>query len=448
MKKFFALVLTACMLLTSAAMGEATVSPAVLQDELPPAVVTTENADGETIVAKIFDAQGSEVAQAKDDGSVVLTDVNGRTETENSEVAQRLGNSYNGVMEDVSYSDVASLQLETPVKVDINAVIESLGLDSYDLVMYELFDVMLSEDIVAQLTEGSYLELTLQLIEEQNLPLVVIFSADGVEWEVIDFSAKENNSFSVDLMKSGTIALLADGTESMNIGKDVEKEVVVIPGNDRVEADRVFSNFTPSVSGKEAPGLIIVIDKDGTEYAAYIRSVDGEVEIAVPNKNYIVVTSVAERDYVMDIQTHEHLEWSYAAIQAAENVGALVSDNETGTIAVDVDAALEAMNAGLTHEQLVVKDLFEVSAYGDYVDYLYNDDYYLDIVFDANLNPEKPLVVIYSADSVHWNVHPAEFVTVHEDGSVTVRMNDLGSVAFLVEEEVSVDAQTAVQSPN
>jgi len=67
---------------------------------------------------------------------------------------------------------------------------------------------------------------------------------------------------------------------------------------------------------------------------------------------------------------------------------------------------------------------------------------------DTDLDPEKPLVVIHSPDSKHWHVHEPEDVVLHADGSVTLKMFDLGSVAFLVPVEEAIDAEAAVQSPN
>ena len=249
------------------------------------------------------------------------------------------------------------------------------------------------------------------------------------------------------LPQPGTLALLGSGREIVKFGEANEEKVETsVPGTEVGPVDIHFEHFTPSVSGKEAPEVITFSGTDGEKYSAYIRNSAGAVITMVPDKNYIVTTAISESLYTADIQTYEHLESNFGDIITAENVGVLKSDKAEGTIAADLDAALAAMNLDITHEQLVIKDLFEVTAYGDYVDYMYDEGSYLEVTFDAKLDPSKPLVVIHSADSVAWHIHPAEEVKVAADGTVTLKMYDLGAVAFLVEAEIAEAG--AVQSPN
>lgn len=456
MKRFFVLMLTVCMLMSAVAFAE---QSAVLQDEQPPKVVTTVNEAGETIVARICDPNGNVIAEIKDDGTLVLTDVHHREEAESGVVVTRLTNAYESVMEDVHHSDVECQLHDHDIKVDINDVLASLNedIDAYDLVMYELFDIMFPDEIAKLLVDGNYMEMTFELVEEQENPLITMFTPDGVEWKVIPTESASDNRFTVRLTEPGTMALLNDGRETMGIGQSVQRVIAVIPGEEDGEYSIDLSNFTPSVSGKSAPQMVTFEGEDGEIYVGYIRNQAGDVEILVPDKNYIIITSVAERDYIVDIQTHEHLEWSYDSILEVEDVGELftehdasvvIPDHEHGTIAGLLDETLAQMGLDLTHEQLVVKDLFEVSAYGDYLHHLYNEDYYLEVTFDTDLDPDKPLVVLHSADSKHWHVHPIEESKLNADSTVMLKMYDLGAVAFLVEAEETVDAETAVQSPN
>ena len=71
----------------------------------------------------------------------------------------------------------------------------------------------------------------------------------------------------------------------------------------------------------------------------------------------------------------------------------------------------------------------------------------MELTFDANLDPNKPLVVIYSADSEHWGILDQSNVTFNADGTVTLKLYDLGVVAFLVEAEFDVNEAEAVQAP-
>jgi len=457
MKKFFLMVLAVCMLMSMVAFAEQ--SP-VLQDEQPPMVVTYVNEAGEVIAARICDKDGNVLAEIKDDGSLVMTDVHFRETAEIEIVVTRLTNAYNSVMDDVHHADVECKLHDHDVKVDIDTVLSAIDheMDSHDLVMYEMFDVMIPDEAAALLVDGNYLELTLEVTQEhQNQPLITIFTGDGTEWMVLPTEDAGEDRFTVRMPKRGTIALLSDGRETMGIGQEVQRVVAVIPGEDAGEYGIDLSNFTPSVSGKSAPQMVTFVGEDGEVYVGYIRNRTGDVEIKVPDRNYILITSVAERNHIVDIQTHEHLEWSYDRIIAAEDVGELytehdlslpLEDHEHGTIAGLLDATLAEMGLDLTHDQLVVKDLFEVSAYGDYLHHLYDEEYYLEVTFDANLDPNKPVVVIHSPDSKHWHVHPIDDVAMNADGTITLQMYDLGAVAFLVEAEEVVNEETAVQSPN
>lgn len=451
MKKILSLILAVCMLMGAAAFAE---EPVMYQDEQPPMVVTETNEAGETIVARILDAQGNELAQIKDDGSLVLTDTHFRADVEDEEISHRLTSAYEGVMDDVHHSDVECKLHEHDVKVDINTILTSLQqeLDAHDLVMYELYDVKLSgeaADLLAQ--EGNKLEVTFELKEEQWLPTIVLYSEDGLEWQVIQHEDTEDMRFTVQLPASGTLALLIDGQTAFGLGEP-RQIVTVIPS----DPDEGNDNFTPSASGKPNPDVITTVVDDET-VIGYIYNNEGTVKIPVPDQNFVLVTPLSGRDYVVDIQTHEHLEWAYDSICEAEDIGELYTEHDMSTaipadehttIAEQLDEHLALLDSELTHDKLVVRDLFELTAYGEYVHYLYDPEYYLEMTFDANLDPSKPMIVIHSMDSVHWHVHPLEESQVHADGSVTLKLYDLGVVAFLVEGEENINLETAVLSPN
>ena len=455
MKKIFSMVLVLCMLMGMASFAEHSI---VLQNEQPPKVVSYVNANGDVIVAKICDAEGNVLAEIKDDGTLVLTDVHQREIAENGVIVKRLTDAYNSIMEDVHHADVECKLHDHDVKVDINTILASIHheMDAHDLVMHEMFDVMLPDEIAALLTNGSYLEITFEVETHELMPLLTMFTGDGTEWMVIPVTEVGENQFTVRIPKRGSLALLNDGRDSMGIGKEVERIVTIIPGSegDEYEGD---PNFTPSVSGKGAPEIVTIEGEDGQTLVAYIRNSKTDEKVAVPDRNYIILTAVAERNYVVDIQTHEHLEWSYDRILEAKDVGDLftehdlsliIPDHEHGTIAGLLDETLAKMGVDATHDQLVVKDLFEVSAYGDYLHLLYDEDYYLELTLKTDLDPDMPVIVLHSPDSKHWHVHPIEEFAVNENGEITLNMYDLGAVALLVLAEDDLNPETAVQSPN
>lgn len=444
------LVLLLCIVLSVAcAEGQ------LLQDEQPPKLVAKTNEAGESIVAEISDAQGGLLEQIKDDGTLVLTDVHHRAIAEEMIVRERLTMAYLSVMDDVHHSDVTCLLHDHhDVKVDINDVLKSLGesIDAHDLIMYELFDVSLpgaEED--ALMADGGVLSMTLEVMPYQSVPLIVLFTPDGLNWQVLPFEVVNSKCFALNLSSEGTVALLCNGREQANIGgesQNAERDPL-----NALDGDSNAASFTPSVVGKFAPGLVGFLGSGGELFIGRISDDDGNVVIEVPDRNYVLSYSVAERKLVLDIMTYEHLDWAYNSILEAGSVGNLYTENVNAedeadlTLAAGLNEYLKQMGFDLTHEQLVVKDLFEVSAYGDYLHYLYDDTYSLEVTFAANVDPEKPLVIIHSADSEHWHIHDHNDMTINPDGTVTLKLYDLGVVAFLVEAETEVDETGAVQAP-
>ena len=332
MKKVFALVLVVCMMLCTAAFAEYDM---ILQDELPPAVVTSVNEVGETVAAKIFDAEGNAISEILDDGTVTLVDVYGRKDDHGADSISRLTAAYEGIMAQIHFSDEPCSQHEHEIRVDIDEALAALDkdIDAYDLVMYELFDILDNDSIDALLTDGSYMELTLEVAEYQTAPIVALFTADGEEWEVLPTYAVNGRRFTVRLAETGAIALLQDGYELIGLGKDYE-EIVIAPEEGDGD-ENVNENFTPSVSGKSAPQLNSFEGDDGETYIGRMYDAENDEYISVPDKNYVLITAVAERDYIADIQTHEHLAWAYNGVLEAEDVG------ELHTVCAD-DTAAEA----------------------------------------------------------------------------------------------------------
>jgi len=440
MKKLIALVLTLCMMMSVLLVPAA--AKEILQDEQPPVLLGV----------KLFDAQGNLIAEF-DPSALPLTDIHHRTTEQNEEAASRMASAYAGVMGNVHHGDVDCHLHDHDVKVDINAVLSSIHheMDAHDLVMYEMFDVNLPDEIKALMTEGSYLELTLKSHAKVGAPLIAMFTHDGENWMVQPTEA-HGNAFKVQLPSSGLLSLLCDGEEHMDIGKLPKNTKTTVSESYTIET----SNFTPSVSGKSAPQVISYAGQNGEVIIGYLRSNSGNPDIPVPDRNYVIITSVADRNYTLDIQTHEHLEWSYDSILEAEDLGELFTehdpsltlpDHDHQTLAAALDKSLADRGLNLTHDQLVVKDLFEVSAYGKYLHQLYKEDYHLELTFAVDYNPAKPLTVIHSTDSKHWHVHDAEDMIINPNGSVTLKMYDLGSVAFLVEGEYTVNPEGAVQAP-
>lgn len=456
MKKWICLVLVACMMmaLPFGAMAEAVDAQDVLQNELAPEFVPVETADGEEAYAILYDKEGNVVSYITSEADLGRVDVYLRDTAEDAVVAERLTKGYLAMMADVNYSDVpCALHEDDLLKDEINEVLKDSGLDALDLVMYEQFDLNMYGEYADYLAEeGGVLEVKLQLLDWQPAPIVVVISEEGEKWSIVpDVTDNGDGTITVRVDKLGVVSLLMECSSMLTI-QDTYDERIYIPYDIEGDKNEIDFNFTPSVVAKPAPLVIGGYDETGLLVIGTIENVQGTLSLPVGNDD-VIVASVAERDYYVDIQTHEHLEWAYDEILNAETIGDLtekVNDDGTEvTIAASVDEYLAGRNLGLTHQDMVVCDLFEVSAYGDCLLPFYEEGSYLKITFEMSNSKNDTLMVLVSGDSQTWSVVPAEYVAVNADGTVTVCLEELGAVAFLVDVADSslANAGDAVMSP-
>ena len=313
---------------------------------------------------------------------VTLTDVHARKTVEDAAVAERLTR--------------ALASIEVPA----------------NQVLVELFDVAVA-------AEGA-VDLVLEMEADQAMPAAVLYTPDGTTWTLIDYATLAGKQFQISLPGTATVALLCDNTVVMNVGKANAPAAATKEQGSTTDLGS-FGTFTPSVTGTLTPS---VVPEDTS-----VATIGGEnqEDESVPDSNYVKVTTPSASSE--DLRAYEQLAAAQDAIMANE-AGALKSKN--GTLAAELDAALKAMGLALTNDQLTVKELFAVNTYGEYADALDGTNY-MEMTLGANLDPNQPVVVIFSADSETWEVLPADAVVLNADGSVTLRLPAMGTVAFLVE---------------
>lgn len=452
MKKWMSLVLAVGMLLASAvgAGAEQTTEGVILQDMKAPELVAQAASDGTAAYAVLSDANGNEVGAIADLAQIGIVDVSERLSAADEAVSARLSSSYDDMMLDVHFSDVKSQKHEGDLKIDINEALSSQDLLAYDLVMYEKFDLTLYGDYADYLTtEGGSVKMTFKLQDWQPAPIMVVSSPDGKEWHIVeDVVNNGDQTITISFTELGTVAFLLTQEKVIALTETYQDIILASTEGTEIYASPMMHRmFTPSVSGKPAPSLI-AFTVDGEVYIASIQNRTKTTYVPVANDLKLVITPVSMRDYVVDIQNHEHLEWAYAQILNAQTLNDLPVEEGAEGLGASVDALLSAMNTGLTYQDLIVRDLFEVTMYGEDLDYFYDNDQYLEAEFDVDLVQGEPLVVLVSDDSATWSVLPAEDVTVNASGSVTVRLSELGTVAFAVQaEDQSINMEGAVMSP-
>lgn len=261
-------------------------------------------------------------------------------------------------------------------------------------------DVVITDVFAITVVEGNTVEIATDAA-------VVLFSADGAAWEVLT-EGKIASSGVVALVSNRADAIVVEGEETLNA------DVAVIENTIVIEEEK---NFTGSVYGKAAPAVVV------TEQAvAVITTAAGET-ISIPvDAAGMVVTAVANREAAADLAVRENLNWAYANIQAAESANALVAE-ELGNV--------------------VVRDLFDVSLYGEFKAAVEAGASFTMTFADV---AGEGLVVLCSHDFATWHTVAAENVVANADGSVTLTLTEGGAVAFAVAAEETVEG--GVVSPN
>lgn len=377
MKKLFALVLIVCML-SVAAFAEVTVS-----------------------AANICDAAGNVVGAAE----LAVEDYTNRSNITDTAVADRLTKAFEWVKYDVQYNETLAADIDSALAG------KSMDLTSSDLIIVEMFDIALGE-----IAEGNYAEITVALEEGKVMPQIVTFTADGITWEVVEYTT-EGNTITFKANRSGAVAFLLDHKLVLTEGEVSEKLVATESTTIITEG---VETFTKSVYGKTAPTVTVI--EGGI---AVITDATG-AEIVVPNEaGHLVVTPVSERNEAADVRVRENLNWAYESILNAESVDALVEE-ELG--------------------DMIVRDLFDVSLYGEYKAVFAQEGATVEVTFDADIDSAKDFAVLCSHDFATWHTIAAENVSVNANGTVTVKLAEAGALAFAVEADDTVEG--GVVSPN
>ena len=410
MKKIWSVMLVLCMLMTAASAMAAANG---YQDGAAPELVMVSDGQGGSAVAVIRDAEGNILAVIPSGNMLKLICVGERELVEDEAVAGLLENGL-ATLQNSEYRVSAPEQVNT-----------------------DLFHAQIPAEYAEYFANGAaYLDMAF-VIEEllAGDKLQVLHSVDGETWtEVTNVTYAGDGTVHVGIQQSGLVAFVVE-RGAVFTDDDDDAEVKAEEGTEEQEEQQ----FTPSVSGELAPE-IVEFEDEGEDCVATIINSDKEKLASVPAKKWIVVTPLAEREDSPCVVTYEHLEWAYGAILDAENIGSLPSDDQTGTLAAAIEGMLEG--TGLTIEDMTVSDLFKVVAYGEYLQLLNADEgNMLEITFDKGVEPGDKLIVLCSSEIGFWHVMDEDQVTVHADGTLTIRMKHDGVIAFLVEKDAAaVDA--------
>ncbi len=197
------------------------------------------------------------------------------------------------------------------------------------------------------------------------------------------------------------------------------------------------AEFTPSVSAKSAPTVVGFSASNGTKYAAAIYGSDGKLIKNVPEGN-LIITPYSKMNSAQNSQIKNNLQSSYNQIQAA---------NSFVDLCPGVAGAVKAYSASINVNNLVAKDLFDVSVTGEYADLLNQAGNYIEIKFNLSASSDALASVLQYVNGEWVAISPANII--RNGFEVTLRLDNAGSVVFLYDKDVLPDADpNAPKSPN
>ena len=193
-------------------------------------------------------------------------------------------------------------------------------------------------------------------------------------------------------------------------------------------------NFTPSATQKEAPQVVEVV-KDGKTYTAEIKDKLGNLLKRVPTGELIVTPIAKAAEARAEIK--EMLISAYQQIKDAPDLGAL-----TDTLQAEV----KEISAELKIENLVVRDLFDVSVFGTYEELLEQEGNTIEVTFQLSADSQNLAAVLHNIEGTEWETVPEDRISRNDDNTVTVTFHSLSPVAF-VYENVNLEARPGKKSP-
>ena len=180
------------------------------------------------------------------------------------------------------------------------------------------------------------------------------------------------------------------------------------------------AEFTPSVEGKAAPEIIPQIGKDGKEYAAIIRDADGNEVMGVPIGE-LIVTPVSQTDEA-DAKIRETLESAYAQLKSVSSLTELSHQLET---------VIKAFSPDMTVDDLVVRDLFDVSVTGTCAEYLAVDGNTIHVRFALLADANLLAAVLHNVEATTWETLTNDLIVRNADNTADLVFHSLSPVAFL-----------------
>lgn len=189
----------------------------------------------------------------------------------------------------------------------------------------------------------------------------------------------------------------------------------------------VAANFTPSVTGKDAPDVVTttVISKDGkkTSYIGQIVDKDGKAVKKV-EKSKITITPVSQSKKASK-ETQKVLDQAYKHVKEAKTLKDL---------APDIEKHLKSLSKNLKVSDMVVRDLFNISIDKN-TEKLLTEGAGVQLTFKLGVKAKDKIVCMRSIGDGKWEVIDASKIKNNKDGTVTVEVAGSGPIIFAVQKQ-------------
>ncbi len=183
------------------------------------------------------------------------------------------------------------------------------------------------------------------------------------------------------------------------------------------------ADFVESITNKGAPELVIIDQLNGKDVVGFITGPNGN-RLSTEFLECLIITSVSEATTDPDIPEDAKDE----LLKVYEEL------NKPGTKLSDVCPALndivkEKWDKDKTADDLVIKDLFDVTDYCEDIPTHLKDGAILDLTFDLGIGKDVFITAMVYVDG-KWQ--PVVDCINNGDGTVTVKFDKICPVAFLV----------------
>ncbi len=195
------------------------------------------------------------------------------------------------------------------------------------------------------------------------------------------------------------------------------------------------TEFVESITNKGAPQLVIIDTLNGKDVVGFITGPDG-TKLSTEFLDCLIITSVSEAPTDPDIPEDAKDE----LLKVYEEL------NTPGTKLSEVCPELneivkEKWNKDKTADDLVIKDLFDLTDYCEDLDTHLKDGAILDLTFDLGIGQNVFITAMVYVDG-KWQ--PVVDTINNGDGTVTVKFDQICPVAFLVP---STQINSSITSP-